>query len=362
MRTLIKSALSKARVEDYSKEDSEIETTLRGVKAKIAVIGVGGAGNNTVTRLKLEGVEGAETIAVNTDAQDLLHTVSDHKILLGKQLTKGLGAGNDPKIGQAAAKEAVEELREAVKADMVFVTCGLGGGTGTGAAPVIAELAKEEKALTVSIVTLPFKAEGVKREANARWGLEQLINVSDSVIIIPNDKILEIAPELSIPDAFRLADEILIGGVKGITELIFKPGLINLDFADVRKVMVNRGTAIIGMAESASNNSAIEAVELAVSNPLLDVDISTASAALINLCGGPNLTIKQAEEAISCIAKRISRDAEIIWGTIIEQEMGKLTRATVILSGLPPFNNYASSVKTDKKVINKSVKLALDEL
>ncbi len=362
MRTLIKSALSKARVEDYIKEDSEIETTLREAKAKISVIGVGGAGNNTVTRLKMEGVEGAVTIAVNTDAQDLLHTISDQKILLGKQLTKGLGAGNDPKIGEAAAKEAIEELKEIVKADMVFITCGLGGGTGTGAAPVIAELAKDEKALTVSIVTLPFKAEGIKREANARWGLEQLLKVSDSVIVIPNDKILEIAPELSLTDAFRLADEILIGGVKGITELIYKPGLINLDFADVRKVMVNSGTAIIGMAESTSNNSAVEAVELAISNPLLDVDISKASAALINLCGGPNLTIKHAEEAIRCVAKRIREDAEIIWGVIIDEDMGKLTRATVVLSGVQPGQNKLETMQIDKKVINKSAKLALDEL
>ena len=241
MRTLIKSALSKARVEDYSQEESQIESVLRNVKAKLTAIGVGGAGNNTITRLKLEGIEGAETVAVNTDAQDLLNAVSDHKILLGKQLTRGLGAGNDPKIGQAAAKESVEEIREVVKADMVFITCGLGGGTGSGAAPVIAELAKEEKALTVSIVTFPFKVEGEKREANARWSLEQLLKVSDTVIVIPNDRLLELAPDLSISDAFRLADEVLIGGVKGITELIIKPGLVNLDFADVKTIMFNRG-------------------------------------------------------------------------------------------------------------------------
>jgi cell division protein FtsZ len=362
MRSLIKTALSKARMDDYSEQDSQIESILRKVQAKIVAIGVGGAGNNTITRLKLEGVEGAETIAVNTDAQDLLHAASDHKLLLGKELTRGLGAGNDPKIGEAAARESIQEIKEITKADMVFITCGLGGGTGTGASPVIAETAKENRALTVAIVTYPFKVEGVKRERNARYGLDKLLKVVDTVILIPNDRLLELAPDLSLDDSFRLADEVLLRGVKGISELITKPGLVNLDFADVRTIMRNRGMAIIAMGESDSKNGACEAVEIALNNPLVNIDIKMASAALINLCGGPNLSLKEAEEAIAVVAKKIKKDSEIIWGTIIDETMGKTTTATVIVSGLDPMKAYFNESFLGKKVINQNEDLALDQI
>ncbi|MHA1754720.1 MAG: cell division protein FtsZ [Candidatus Odinarchaeia archaeon] len=359
MRSLINSALSKARMENYIKNNEEIENVLKEVQAKIIAIGVGGAGNNTITRLKLEKIDGTETIAVNTDAQDLLHATSDYKLLLGKELTKGLGAGNNPKIGEAAAKESIDEIRKIVNGDMVFITCGLGGGTGSGAAPIIAEIAKENKALTVAIVTYPFKCEGIKRQQNADYGLERLMKVADTVIVIPNDRLLELAPQLSLPDAFRLADEVLIRGVKGITELILKPGLVNLDFADVKTIMYNRGMAIISMAEANSDNGASIAVEEALNNPLIDVDVSTANAALINLSGGANLSLKQAEEAISLVASKIREDAEIIWGAIIDEGMGDIVRATIILSGLERSEKHFK-MATSKKVINNCSDLGLD--
>ncbi|MHA1410525.1 MAG: cell division protein FtsZ [Candidatus Odinarchaeia archaeon] len=362
MRSLIKTALSKAKMDDYSEQNSEIESVLKKVQAKIVALGVGGAGNNTITRLKMEGVEGAETIALNTDAQDLLHAAADHKLLLGKELTRGLGAGNNPEVGEAAAKESIEEIKEIVNADMVFITCGLGGGTGTGASPVIAEVAKQNNALTVAIVTYPFKVEGVKRDQNAKWGLRKLLKVADTVIVIPNDRLLELAPHLSMEDAFRLADEVLIRGVKGISELITKPGLVNLDFADVRTIMQNRGMAIIAMGESETKNGASEAVEMALNNPLININISNASAALINICGGPQLSLKEAEEAIAVVGKRIKKDAEIIWGTIIDENMNNLTTATVIVSGLDPTDTYFKQSFLGKKVINQSDDLALDRL
>ena len=255
--------------------DKELESLLHDHSARVKVIGCGGGGGNSVSRMKEIGIKGCEIIAVNTDAQDLLYTEVDTKILIGRELTHGLGAGSNPKIGEQAARESEQEIKKKLSnSDMVFITCGLGGGTGTGASPFIAELAKKIGALTIGVVTLPFTVEGQKRIENAQYGLERLSEIVDTLIVIPNDKLLEIAPELPIHTAFKVADEILTNSVKGITELITKAGLVNLDFADVKAVMSNGGVSLIGIGESDSTDRAKDAIEKAINNPLLDVDIS----------------------------------------------------------------------------------------
>ncbi|MEM5882655.1 MAG: cell division protein FtsZ [Candidatus Aenigmatarchaeota archaeon] len=315
--------------------DEEIRELLEKRKTKIKVVGAGGAGNNTITRLMQVGIVGAETIAVNTDAQDLLYTDADVKVLIGKELTGGLGAGADPRIGMEAAKESKEDLKKALRgADMVFLTCGLGGGTGTGSLPVIADISKKMGALTVAVVTLPFSMEGKVRMANAREGLKNLESVVDTLIVIPNDKLLEIVPDVSIATAFKVADEILVNAVKGITELVTKPGLVNLDFADVRAVMSQGGLAMIGMGESDTENRALEAVEKALNNPLITVDINGAKGALINVMGGPDITIREAQQVCEAVSSRLSSDAKIIWGAQIAKELGDTIRALLIITGV----------------------------
>ncbi len=321
-----------------SEDDEELVKILEEARARIVVIGVGGAGNNTVTRLKEAGIEGAEVVAVNTDAQDLLAAKADRKILIGYDLTRGLGAGGDPKIGEEAAKEDLEKIRDVVKdADMVFVTCGLGGGTGTGAAPVIAEVAKKEGALTIAVVTLPFSVEGKRRMENALKGLERLQQTADTCIVIPNDRLLEVVPDLPLTAAFKVADEVLINAVKGITEMITKPGLMNLDFADVRAVMEGGGYALIGIGEAENadgGNRAVKAVENALNNPLIDVDISGAKGALVHVKGGKDLTLKEAEEVVELVASELADDATVIWGAQIEEDMNDVLRVTVIVTGI----------------------------
>ncbi|MEM5844367.1 MAG: cell division protein FtsZ [Candidatus Aenigmatarchaeota archaeon] len=315
--------------------DEEIRDILEKRKTRIKVVGAGGAGNNTITRLMQVGIVGAETIAVNTDAQDLLYTDADVKVLIGKELTGGLGAGADPRIGMEAAKESKEDLKKALRgADLVFLTCGLGGGTGTGSLPVIADIAKKMGALTVAVVTLPFTMEGKVRMANAKEGLKNLEGVVDTLIVIPNDKLLEIVPDVSIATAFKVADEILVNAVKGITELVTKPGLVNLDFADVRAVMSQGGLAMIGMGESDTENRALEAVEKALNNPLITVDINGAKGALINVMGGPDITIREAQQVCEAVSSRLSPDAKIIWGAQIAKELGDTIRALLIITGV----------------------------
>src|SRR3972149_5531835 len=274
--------------------DKELELIIKEHTARVKVVGCGGGGGNSVSRMKETGIKGCEVVAVNTDAQDLLYTNADHKILIGRELTHGLGAGSNPRIGEQAAKESEQEIKKKLsESDMVFITCGLGGGTGTGAAPIVAEAAKKSGALTIGIVTLPFTVEGEKRTENAKYGLERLGSCTDTLIIVPNDKLLEIAPELPMHAAFKVADEILTNSVKGITELITKAGLVNLDFADVKTVMNNGGVSLIGIGESDSQNRAKEAVERAINNPLLSVDITNASGALVNIIGGNDLSLEE---------------------------------------------------------------------
>ena len=315
--------------------DAELEELLSKQKATIKVVGVGGGGNNTINRIAEVGITGAETIAVNTDAQDLLYTTADKKILIGKDLTKGLGAGSIPKVGEEAARETEHEIKQILQgADMVFVTCGLGGGTGTGAIPVVAEVAKKLGALTVGIVTLPFEMEGNRRYENAVLGLEKLQSNVDTLIVIPNDKLLELAPDLPLHTAFKIADEILTNAVKGIAELVTKAGLVNLDFADIRAVMGNGGVALIGVGESYTENRAVEAVEKAIQNPLLDVDISGANGALINVAGGPDMTLDEARKVVETVSVKLDEDARLIWGAQISEDLEGTIRTLLIVTGV----------------------------
>ncbi len=315
--------------------DEELEEFISHHRASIKVFGCGGGGNNTVTRISEIGVIGAETIALNTDAQDLLYTTADMKILLGKQLTQGLGAGADPKVGEQAAKEAESEIKAAMQgADMVFVTCGLGGGTGTGSAPIVADIAKKTGALVVAIVTLPFSMEGNRRYENALIGLERLEGIVDTLIVIPNDKLLELAPDLPLQTAFKVSDEILTNAVKGITELVTKTGLINLDFADIKAVMAGGGVALIGVGESDTDNRATEAVEKALANPLLDVDITGATGALINVVGGPDMTLEEARRVVEVVSDKLDEDAKVIWGAQIYDDLAKTIRTLLIVTGV----------------------------
>jgi cell division protein FtsZ len=315
--------------------DQELEEMLKKQSARVKVIGIGGAGNNTLTRIKEIGIKGGEVIAINTDAQDLLYTNADYKILIGREISKGLGAGSNPRIGAEAAKESAQEIKKKLEnTDMVFITCGLGGGTGTGAAPVVAEIAKKNGALTIGVVTLPFTVEGKKRIENAMEGLERLEGLVDTLIVIPNDKLLELAPDLPLTTAFKVADEILTNAVKGITELVTKSGLVNLDFADVKTVMSDGGVSLIGMGESDSTNRALEATEKAINNPLLDVDITNASGALVNVIGGEDLALEEFKQIISFIGEKLSPEAKIISGAQISKDMQNSVRVMVIITGV----------------------------
>lgn len=327
--------LIELRRDNMHEIDKELEEIIAKQKAAIKVFGIGGGGGNTLTRMKEIGIKGTEMIAINTDAQDLLYTYSDDKILIGKELTHGLGAGSNPQIGEEAAHESEREIKQKLQSsDMVFITCGLGGGTGTGAAPVVAEIAKKVGALVIGIVTIPFTVEGQRRYENALIGLEKMENIVDTLIVIPNDKLLELAPDLPLHTAFKIADEILTNAVKGITELVTKAGLVNLDFADIKTVMLNGGVAMIGVGESDSQNRATEAVERAIENPLLDVDISDANGALINITGGLDMSLDETRRIIDAIAKKIHPNAKLIWGAQLSEDMDKTLRVLLIVTGV----------------------------
>lgn len=332
--------------------DAELERILAQHRASIRVVGCGGGGNNTINRISEVGINGVETVAINTDAQDLLYTKADRKILIGKELTKGLGAGANPRIGEEAARESEHEIKEAVTgADMIFITCGLGGGTGTGSVSVVAEVAKKMGALTVGIVTLPFAMEGKRRYDNALYGLDRLEGTVDTLIVIPNDKLLELAPDLPLHTAFKVADEILTNAVKGISELVTKAGLVNLDFADVRAVMSNGGVALIGVGEADSENRAVEAVEKAINNPLLDVDITGAEGALINVSGGKDMTLEEARLVVETISNRLGENANIIWGAQIYDDLERTIRTMLIVTGVKSSQIFGSGkhIEKDKK-------------
>jgi len=319
--------------------DEELKRTLEETQARIKVVGCGGSGNNTMHRMSEIGIHGAELIALNTDAQHLLITPADKKILIGRNLTRGLGAGSNPEVGEAAARESTEDIAAVLDdADLVFITCGMGGGTGTGSSSVVAQVAKDLGALTVGIVTLPFSVEGKKRMENALNGLKKFTKDCDTVIVIPNDKLLEIVPELPLNAAFKVSDEVLTNAVKGITEMITKPGLVNLDFADVRTILSKSGASMIGLGESNANTTgearATEAVEEALNSPLLDVDISEANRALINVVGGADMTLREAEIICEAVASKIHKDSHIIWGAMIDENVPRKTiHAMILISG-----------------------------
>ncbi|MHC1636195.1 MAG: cell division protein FtsZ [Candidatus Methanospirareceae archaeon] len=326
--------------------DEDLIEALEKAKTIIKVIGCGGSGTNTIQRIAAEGIYGAELFALNTDAQHLLHAKVENKILIGRKTTRGLGAGSLPQLGEAAAKENEDDIRAIVDgADMVFITCGLGGGTGTGAAPVVARLAQEAGALTIGVVTIPFKAEGEIRAENAEIGLEKLRENADTVVVIPNDKLLDMVPRLPLNEAFKVADTVLMRAVKGITELITKPGLVNLDFADVRTVMQQGGMAMIGLGEASGENKAVEAVRNALNSPLLNVDISEARSALINVFGGEDMTVEEAEGALEEVHRMIDSDARIIWGVQICPELRNTIRTLLIVTGVKSDQIYGRKEK-----------------
>ncbi|MCX8159037.1 MAG: cell division protein FtsZ [Candidatus Pacearchaeota archaeon] len=344
-----------AVVVDNLKTESEIDKELASIvqkhMARIKVIGCGGAGNNSVTRMKEIGISGCEIIAVNTDAQDLLYTNSDVKILIGRELTHGLGAGSNPKIGEKAALESeIEIKRKLEEVEMVFVTCGLGGGTGTGASPVIAEIAKKMGALTIGVVTLPFSVEGQKRIENAQYGLNKLLKICDTLIVIPNDKLLEIAPELPMHSAFKIADEILTNAIKGITEMITKAGLVNLDFADLKAVMTNGGLSLIGIGESNIDDRARDAVERAINNPLMEIEIMNAKGALVNVIGGSDMSLEQYKTVIEAVSSKVAKDAKIISGAQIVNGMEKMMRVLLVITGVNKKEVGGILIEEDEKL------------
>jgi cell division protein FtsZ len=326
--------------------NKELEELANKHKTKIKVIGCGGAGNNTVNRISEVGIEGVQTIAINTDAQDLLYTDADKKLLIGKNLTNGLGAGSNPNVGRNAAKENESEIKELIEdTDILFITCGLGGGTGTGSSPVVAKLARKMGILTVGVVTMPFTVEGTHRYKNSLMGLEELENNVNTLIVIPNEKLLGMASHLPIQTAFKVSDEILTNAVRGMGELITKTGLVNLDFADIKTIMGEGGVSMIGVGESDSEKRALESVEKALKNPLLDVDIEDAGGALINISGGESMTLEEAREIVEAVSSKLSDNAKIIWGAQIYKDLEKTIRTTLIITDVHSHQIYGAKNK-----------------
>ncbi len=312
--------------------------------AVIKVVGAGGGGTNAVSRMVDAGLKGVEFIAINTDAQQLLACDADIKLGIGQELTRGLGAGGNPEIGAGAAAESRDDIKEALKgADMVFVTAGEGGGTGTGSAPVIAEIAKDEiGALTVGVITKPFEFEGRRRMQQALDGIEKLRANVDTLIIVPNEKLLQVVERReSITDAFRKADDILRQGVQGITDLITVPGLINLDFADVRTIMSDAGSALMGIGSASGESRATEAAKAAVTSPLLEQTIEGATGMLLNITGGEDLGLFEVNEAASVVVDTADKGANIIFGAVVDQSMGDEVRVTVMATGFEGFELLA---------------------
>ncbi|MCD6557920.1 MAG: cell division protein FtsZ [Candidatus Aenigmarchaeota archaeon] len=341
MDSIIQSAFDEQDKDDWSfqspssaQEEETVDQEFSQHTARILVIGVGGAGNNSITRLTEMGIAGAETIAVNTDAKHLSITKAQKKVLIGKELTKGLGAGGYPSIGKKAAEESRQDLKEMLgDVDLVFITCGLGGGTGTGAAPVIARIAKEQGAIVIGCVTLPFKIEGA-RIAKAEDGLIQLREVCDTVIVMENQKLLKLAGDLPLKQAFAMADDLIATMIKGISETISQPSLVNLDYADVKAVMRSGGVAAIGVGDSTSQHRAQEAVQKALSHPLLEVDYTGATGALIQIIGGEDMKLSEINDIGEAVAKNLDPDAQVIWGARILPEYENKIQVITIITGV----------------------------
>lgn len=309
--------------------------------ARIKVVGVGGGGQNAINRMIDAGLQGVEFAALNTDAQALMMSNASVKVRMGEKLTRGLGAGSNPEIGQKAAEESRDEIRSLLEgSDMVFVTAGMGGGTGTGGAPIVAEVAKEVNALTVGVVTKPFAFEGRKRQQQAEQGIEMLREKVDTLIVIPNDRLLQVAEKrTSILDAFKLADDVLRQGVQGISDLITVPGLINLDFADVRTIMDSAGSALMGIGVCTGEDRAVKAAKAAVSSPLLEASIEGARGILLNITGSSNLGLFEVNDAAEIIAEAADPEANIIFGAVIDETLRDEVRVTVIATGFDGADN-----------------------
>lgn len=304
-----------------------------GQAARIKVLGIGGAGGNAInTILKEGGISGVEFISINTDAQALLKNKADTKIQIGENLTKGLGSGGDPEIGRQAAEESKDKIKEEIEgADMVFLSCGEGGGTGTGATPVIAQLAQELGILTLAVVTKPFDFEGVKRKSTADEGIERLKEFVDTLIVVPNQKILQVVDKnASVIDAFKKIDSVLHQGIKSIAEIIVTPGLVNVDFADVKSIMSKAGNALLAMGSASGEKRALTAIKQAISSPLIDTSIEGAKGVLLNVVGGTDLTMAEVDEAASIIAKTVDPNADIIFGAVIDEQMMDQIKITII--------------------------------
>ncbi|MDP3950383.1 cell division protein FtsZ [Microbacterium sp.] len=329
--------------------------------AVIKVVGVGGGGVNAVNRLIDLGLRGVEFIAVNTDAQALLMSDADVKLDVGRELTRGLGAGADPEVGRRAAEDHAEEIEQALTgADMVFVTAGEGGGTGTGGAPVVARIAKSIGALTIGVVTKPFSFEGRRRQSQAEAGVSKLKEEVDTLIVVPNDRLLEISDRgISMIEAFATADQVLLAGVQGITDLITTPGLINLDFADVKSVMQGAGSALMGIGSARGADRAIKAAELAVESPLLEASIEGAHGVLLSIQGGSNLGIFEIHDAADLVKEAAHPEANIIFGTVIDDTLGDEVRVTVIAAG---FDGGQPSVRLDPMVVSRPAADTLPEV
>jgi cell division protein FtsZ len=318
-------------VENALKNNTAVEEQFDAGQANIKIIGAGGAGNNMVSWLYKKGIKGAEIIACNTDQQHLNITESDKKFLIGRDITKGLGCGGFPEKGAEAAKESLQDIKDCLKnSDMVFICSGMGGGTGTGAAPVIGKIAKDNKAIVIGTVTMPFRIERARVD-KAEHGLRQLRQVADTVIVIDNNRLVTIAGNLPVQQAFAVANELIATMIKGIVETIAVPSLVNLDFADVKAIMTNGGVAAIGVGSSDTTNKVDEAVALALSNPLLDIDYKGATGALLHIIGGPDLTLDEISKAGELITQAMDEDANVIWGARIKDDMkGKVTIMTIM--------------------------------
>ncbi|MFH2105762.1 MAG: cell division protein FtsZ [Candidatus Micrarchaeota archaeon] len=327
-------------ITDEADSNDEILKFIEENKQKIYIVGSGGSGSNTLDRLFELGIDGVKLIAMNTDARHLLKVRANKKIILGKKVSGGKGAGSNPTVGEEAAKEALSEIKNVISdGSLVFITCGLGGGTGTGSAPIIAEQAKAAGALTVGVVTLPFTSEGKIRMENAMTGLEKLKKFTDTLIVIKNDKLLNLVPDLPLNTAFKVCDEVLAGAVKGITELVTKSGLVNVDFADLRTILSSGGFAVIGLGEASLDAKGDErcriAIDTALNSPLLDAEIDSCTKALVNVVGGEDMTLKEAEYIVAETSRRINPNAHIIWGSRIEENMKKSSmRVLIVLAGV----------------------------
>lgn len=329
--------------------------------ASIKVVGVGGGGNNALNRMIEEGLDGVEFVAINTDAQALMASNAGITIRIGDKITRGLGAGADPEIGKEAAQESREQISEALEdSDMVFITAGLGGGTGTGAAPVVAEIAKNLGALTVGVVTRPFSVEGRKRMEKAQKGVEDLKEKVDTLIIIPNDRLLEVAEkQTSLIEAFKIADDVLRQGVQGISDLITITGIINLDFADVKTIMTDAGSALMGIGTAGGESRATEAARHAIASPLLEASIDGARGVLINITGGSNLGIHEANEAARVVQEVSDPDANIILGAVIDDELEDEVKVTVIATGFDVSQNSDDQTE-EQRYENREEELETD--